>query len=92
MQVNEAVKIAKQYILELFADEKISNLGLEEVEFDPEKQEWMVTVGFSRPWDEPHNVFAAMTNDVFTRRTFKALRISDVDGQILSVKRREVGK
>ncbi len=34
MKVREAVAAAKGHIQELFADEQIANLGLEEVEFD----------------------------------------------------------
>ena len=34
MDVKEAVNTAKAYVAELFANEGLSNLGLEEVEFD----------------------------------------------------------
>jgi hypothetical protein len=34
VDVKEAVKLAKEHVLELFDDEKLTNLGLEEVEFD----------------------------------------------------------
>ena len=60
MDVKEAVAYAKRYVLELFADENVTNIGLEEVEFDDRVNEWCVTIGFSRPWDEPRNVFTAL--------------------------------
>ncbi len=44
MDVKEAVALAKQHILELFADERLSNIGLEEVEFDKEAGEWIELV------------------------------------------------
>ena len=51
MQVKEAVANAKQYLADLFREEGLSDLGLEEVEFDESTDSWCVTLGFSRPWD-----------------------------------------
>ena len=51
MDVMEATQTAKRYIVELFTGEQIANVGLEEVEFDDTRDEWSVTIGFSRPWD-----------------------------------------
>ena len=34
MDVKQAVRTAKEHVVELFADEPIENVGLEEVEFD----------------------------------------------------------
>lgn len=89
MDVKQAVALAKQYVLDLFAEEKITNLGLEEVEFDEQTKEWIVTLGFSRPWDEPRNVLAALAQTPYTRRAYKVIRISDVRGSVLAVKARE---
>ncbi len=57
MQIKDVVTVtvAVNYVSELFEHEKISNLGLEEIEFDDRAGEWLVTVGFSRPWDYPQN-------------------------------------
>lgn len=90
MNVKEAVALAKQHVMELFAEEKITNLGLEEVELDDQSNEWAVTVGFSRPWDEPRNALAALSAPAFTRRTFKVVRISNQSSQVVSVKKRDV--
>ncbi len=89
MNVVEVVGKAKQHIQTLFADEKVFNLGLEEIEVDEVKGEWTVTVGFSRPWDEPRNVFAELATPTLPRRTYKIVRIASGDGRILSVKDRE---
>ncbi len=50
MDVKEAVRTAKKYVAELFTDETIANGGLEEVEFNNTSNNWEVTIGFSRPW------------------------------------------
>jgi hypothetical protein len=46
MKVREAVAAAKAHIQELFSDEQIANLGLEEVEFDGAAKTWTVELGF----------------------------------------------
>lgn len=90
MDVKEAVVHAKRYIIDLFADENLSNVGLEEVELDDQAKEWVVTIGFSRPWDEPKNTFAAIAAATSTKRSYKIVRISDVTEEVLSVKNRVV--
>ncbi len=57
MDVVEAVSTAKKYILKLFQDEKILNLGLEEAFFDESQGVWHITLGFSRPWDNPQAAY-----------------------------------
>jgi hypothetical protein len=90
MDVKQAVALAKQHTLDLFADENLSNIGLEEVEFDEMAREWLVTVGFSRPWDEaPRNALSPLAGAAPMRRTYKVVRIADTSSRVLSVKERE---
>jgi hypothetical protein len=85
MDVKEAVAAAKQHIRELFAEEAIENLGLEEVEFNDQAREWQITLGFSRPWNIPSlNPFADQRS-----RSYKVVRISEQTGKVISVKNRE---
>ena len=46
MNVKEAVQAANRYITELFADEGVQDLGLEEVVFHESTQVWKITMGF----------------------------------------------
>lgn len=90
MNVKEAVTKAKDYLAELYQDEKISNVGLEEVSLDDKTKTWFITIGFSRPWDEPRNPFAAIASQAsILKRSYKVVRIDDVSGAILSVKNRD---
>jgi hypothetical protein len=91
MDVKEAVVRAKKYVLELFAEENLTNVGLEEVELEPQSNEWIVTIGFSRPWDEPKNALAALAGSNLPRRAYKVVRIDNATSQVLSVKNREAG-
>ena len=86
MDVREAAKIAKAYVADLFADEGIANVGLEEIELGPTGI-WKVTVGFSRPWD--HSGLAAITHgQKGLRRSYKVLQIRNSTGNVMSVKDR----
>ena len=88
MDVKEAVRTAKEHVVEIFSDEPIQNVGLEEVEFDESNQVWVVTVGFSRSWDRSRDLFRALGEHAV--RTFKIVRVKDENGRVLSVKHRVV--
>ena len=74
MEVKEAVRTAKAHVTELFADEEIMNVGLEEVEF---KNGWRITIGFSRPWDR--KILNA------PGRSYKVIFLNDKTGRVDSV-------
>ena len=52
MNMKEAARTAKEYVADLYAGEEITDIGLEEVEFNDRLNDWVVTIGFSRPWDQ----------------------------------------
>ena len=83
MDVKEAVRTAKNYIAELFTSETITNLGLEEVKFNDTSNNWEVTVGFSRPWQN-----LSLANALGNRpptRSYKLVLINDDSGKVLSL-------
>ena len=87
MEAKTAVRVAKEYILDLFAEEEIMNLGLEEVQFDELSNSWSITLGFSRPWNQknaPTSALGARQTD----RTYKVINLSDANGEVLSLKDR----
>lgn len=87
MDVKEAAKTAKEYVTDLFAEERITNVGLEEIERKPHEQVWEVTVGFSRPWDHA-GLATVIVGQTGLRRSYKLLRINDTTGNVESVKDR----
>ena len=86
MDVKEAVQTAKNYIAELFTDETIANIGLEEVEFNDTSNNWEVTIGFSRPWQT--NLLTVALSNRHQTRSYKLVYINDDSGQVLSLKDR----
>ncbi len=87
MDALEAIAKAKEHVATMFQVESISNIGLEEIEFIEQGGHWQVTIGFSRPWDQPLGVAATLEGR--RGRTFKVVTMNDRDGRILSVKHRE---
>ena len=84
MDIKEAVKTAKQHVVELFEDEGIYYVGLEEIKFETDSHEWLVTVGFERRWDRTPGPISAMLVPN-TKRTYKLVRIDDKNGEILAL-------
>jgi hypothetical protein len=80
MDVREAVAAAKKYVAEIFESEGIRHLGLEEVIFDEQLNQWRVTVGFSRPWES--GAFGP-------GRTFKVVHVWNNSGEVRAVESRE---
>lgn len=46
IEVTQAVKLARQFFNELYQDEDIQNLMLEEVVIDDDSNEWRITLGY----------------------------------------------
>ncbi len=62
-------------MLDLFEDETLDGLVLEEVEWDDSAREWQVTLSFCRPQSQ---------------RTYRIVKIDDRTGTVKSVKIREL--
>ena len=96
MNAKEAARAAAAYVADLFAEEGIQRIGLEEVTFDDAKGVWNVTIGFFRELDRLNNPLAvigsALGNDVpgWRKRTFKIVSINDRTGDVLSLTHRSL--
>ena len=89
MEVKQAVSVAKNYITDLYQSEQMSDLGLEEVEYSQQGGgEWLVTLGFSRPWERSGGFLGAMQTPQ-QRRSYKVLRVNDRTAEVISVKDRD---
>jgi len=97
MTPKEAAIAAIEFVEDLFSLDEIKHLGLEEVMRDPDDEGyWLITVGFSRPWD-----FAKSSNRIrqierniaglppdplpAPHRELKTVRVRDEDGRVEGV-------
>jgi hypothetical protein len=91
MNVKDAIAAAKKYVNEVYADEHLSNLGLEEAEYDETSEQWVITLGFSRPWNVPRSaaqkLLAELGTDMPGRRSYKVVSVTKT-GRVTSMKSR----
>lgn len=90
MEVKDAVRLAKSYVADLFADEKIRDIGLEEADFDETSDRWMITVGFRRPFERnvqrQDNSFMTMFKiHAFENRWYKCVTVDSKSGKVVSM-------
>ena len=86
LDVKAAVKLAKGYVADLFGEEGIAEIGLEEV--DVQNEEWLITIGFRRLWNQSA---ATAIASMFSQRSYKVVHINDATKAVISVKNRDVG-
>jgi len=77
IDVKEAVNIARDYLEMIYSTTSLRSLLVEEVELSENGNYWYVTFG----WD---------LDMMGTQRTYKIFKISASDGEVLSMKIREV--
>lgn len=90
MEAKEAVTTAKGWIADLFDDEDISDILLEEiVRRQDSPPGWRVTIGFNRP--TPRRVTRSPVVEALSpprNRVYKVVAIDDEDGNVISVEDR----
>lgn len=89
--VKDAIAVAKTYVNEVFQDEGVSNLGLEETVYDEDQDRWAITIGFSRPWNAPQTRAQETLDSLGVlrplERSFKVVTVSR-DGGVVSMQDR----
>ena len=89
IELKEAVKIAKAYIAELYSDEAIADIGLEEVMKDDSGDKWLITIGFVRLGSsDTANKFLTLRNRLYKRVEIDNSPQSSEPGKVLSVQNR----
>ncbi len=83
MDLKEATRTAREYVTAVFADEEITQLGLEEVMYDVDSEQWRITFGFARPWDQQNTVAVRM--GLKTPRAYKVVHVNNGDGSIAAL-------
>ena len=80
IDVKQAVNIASQYLISLYADKAPSDVQLEEVELSEDEKFWFVTLSFTERLSYLINL----------RKSYKLFKINADTGQVQSMKIREV--
>ena len=94
MDVRSAVQVAKSHIAALYADEDISKIGLEQVEFIESARHWEVTIGFHSPNAPSQRRFADpfggkqidVHESYVGNRRYKIVEVKDENGEVGNVR------
>ena len=93
MDVKEAAQTAREYVADVFADDKISYIALEEVEFDERSAVWRITLSFLRPTGTASGlelIAPELSPGENVRRSYKIVNVKDESGRVISVKNRDL--
>ena len=92
MDVKDAVRLAKAYVRDVFADENVSDVGLEETRFDESANRWTITIGFRRPYgrvtttEANHHLGGYLqAKSAYENRWYKTVLIDAKSGDIVSM-------
>ena len=91
MDVKEAAQTARKYVADVFADDNISYVALEEVDFDEGSDIWRITLSFLRPTGTMNNldlISPGLSRGENVRRSYKIVNVDDQSGRVISVKHR----
>ena len=83
MDVKEAVRTAKKYVIDLFSEEDIRDVVLEEIV--SEGGAWKVTLSFIRP--QGQGLAVVLSGTSWKDRSFKVIEVDDF-GEVRAVRHR----
>ena len=86
--VKDAIRMAKEYVINLFDEEQIRDVGLEEVKLNHDTNTWEITIGFARPWEQGGSQQYPFDEVGNPARSYKAIHIGRETGRIKSLKDR----
>jgi hypothetical protein len=92
VSVKRAVVTAINYVEDLYANRKLRDLMLEEVEFSEAANQWLITVGFSLPEPKEETeplIIPSQTTRALSRR-YKVVSIDAATGKPISMKIRAI--
>ena len=86
LEIKHAVRIAKDWLADLYSEEGIAEIGLEEVRI--EDRNWEITLGFVRP--VANKLLSALQGGSNPAgRLYKVLRVSDTEKKVIEMRNRE---
>ncbi len=91
--IKTAVSNAIEFVRELYAEDQIKDILLEEVEFSEPADQWLITIGFTKYKIQEYSL-PAVTDLILpereTVRKYKIVHIDAQSGEPISMKIREI--
>ena len=89
IDMKQAVQIALEFCRNLYGQEKLADLLLEEVELSDDEKFWLVTIGFNLGQGETSQPSTNISGGSLTKRldhVFKIMKVDAGSGRALSLK------
>lgn len=83
--LKKAVKLAATYFNELYEDEQLRNVLLEEVEYDNSREVWLITFGYDTSRTETGGIIGSRII-----RDYKTVQVDASTGGLIALKMRKV--
>ncbi len=92
IDVKQAVKVAAEYLVDLYAPDAFSDVQLEEVELTEDENYWLITLSYKKPMTEvnllgPIGIMADLAKN---EKGYKIFKIEADTGKVVSMKIRIV--
>lgn len=85
LDVKAAVATAAGYLKDLYSDEQLKNIRLEEVWLSDDEKYWYVTIGYDSPTAARHPLAGFRQPE----REYKILKVRVEDGRVMEMKIRQ---
>ncbi len=91
ISMQEAVKAARDYARQLYPEEELKGLRVEEIESSPDDKIWYVTLGWVEPAIREVGGFGGLTNLAVAAlpRVYKVFEVDGETGRVGSMKMRD---
>ncbi len=92
LSMHESIRIAKAYLLDVYADSPPRDLRLEEIERSEDGRDWIITLGYQSfdfdPSDARLRTHTLLSTSLRVPRDLKVLRVNATNGEVYSMKNR----
>jgi hypothetical protein len=89
VDVKQAVRTALEFFRELYAEERLPDIRVEEVLLSADESEWEITVGYSRPETVGEYVDRTLQK-LPPRRDYKRLAVDTMSGRVKRMMMRDL--
>ena len=87
MDVQDAIKAAKEFVPVVFSGEDVAQVRTEEYEFDHDRDVWLITLGLMRPAiDTRAGQIATMLGNAAYKRYYRVFTVNNHSGKVEAVK------
>jgi len=89
ISLKDAAKNAKAFVADLYREDHVSDLLLEEIRLSSDEREWLVTIGFMPPW--MNRGVTAVLGPHPKNRAYKVVSVDAQTGEVRDLRIRTPG-